>query len=184
MTWRALTNAILLTVALGAAGVVPALPQTAETGFLNRTVFLDGMEYRYQVYVPRDFRRSTTWPVILALHGGGEYGNDGLRQTAFGLAAAIRQHADRFPAIVVFPQSRADGTPGWQLKGGEAALAAVDKSIAEFNGDRSRVYLTGYSAGGNGSWYLASHHPERFAAVVVVCGFVSGFRGVTSGVWY
>src|SRR5882762_9218208 len=134
-------NTIAIAVGLASASI--AFPQNVETGFLNRTILLEGTEYRYQVFVPRDFRRSTTWPVILALHGGGEYGNDGLLQTAGGLATAIRQHADRFPAIVVFPQSRADGTPGWQLKGGEAALAAVDKSIAEFNGDRSRVYLTG-----------------------------------------
>ena len=70
------------------------------------------------------------------------------------------------------------------MRGGEAALAAVDMTIAEFNGDPSRVYLTGYSAGGNGSWYLASHHPERFAAFVVVCGFISEFCGKTSGVMY
>jgi predicted peptidase len=122
--------------------------------------------------------------VILALHGGGEYGNDGLRQTEGGLARAIRHHADRFPALVVFPQSHADDTPGWQMTGGDAALAAIDKTIAEFNGNPLRVYLTGYSAGGNGSWYLASHHPKRFAALVVVCGFISSFHGTTSGVWY
>ena len=67
-------------------------------------------------------------------------------------------------------------------QGREAALAAVDKAIAEFNGDAARVYLTGYSAGGNGSWYLAGHHPERIAAVAVLCGWVTEFRGMTSGV--
>jgi len=57
-------------------------------------------------------------------------------------------------------------------------------TIAEFNGDPTRVYLTGYSAGGNGSWYLASHHPKRFAAAIVVCGWILAHRGTTSGVWY
>ena len=161
----------------------PILPPQ-ETGFLNRSIVLDGAEFRYQVYVPREFKRSGSWPVILALHGGGQYGSDGLLQTVHGLANSIRLHPERFPAIVVFPQSHADGTPGWQGKGGEAALAELDKAIAEFNGDRSRVYLTGFSAGGNGSWYLASHHPERFAALLVVCGFVTEFRGKTSGVLY
>jgi len=174
----------LLTLAAVAAGAVTAAAQTVETGFLNRSVTVDGAEYRYQVYVPRGFQRSTAWPVILALHGGGEYGDDGLRQTNVGLADAIRRHADRFPAIVVFPQSHADGTPGWHAAGGRAALTAVDTSIAEFSGDRSRVYLTGYSAGGNGSWYLASHYPERFAALVVVCGWISERRGTTSGILY
>jgi len=100
------------------------------------------------------------------------------------LARAIRQHPDRVPAIVTFPQAHADNTPGWQGQGGRAALAAVDKAIKEFNGDPLRVYLTGYSAGGNGTWYLASHHPERFAAVVPVCGFVGEFRGRVSAVLY
>lgn len=171
-------------LAFGLATVSVGEAQNTETGFLNRALTLHETEYRYQVYVPRNFRRSTSWPVILALHGGGEYGNDGLSQTAGGLAGAIRLHADRFPAIVVFPQSPADGTPGWQSKGGDAALEAVDKAIVEFNGDKSRVYLTGYSAGGNGSWYLAYHHPERFAAVVVICGFISELRGRVSGVLY
>jgi len=158
--------------------------QTVETGFLNRTLLLEGSAYRYQVYVPREFNRSTRWPIILVLHGGGEYGDDGLLQTTGGLARAIHQHADRFPAIIVFPQAHADHTPGWHKQAGQAALAAVDKAIAEFNGDPARVYLTGFSAGGNGSWYLASHYPERFAALVPVCGFVTEFRGTTSGVLY
>src|SRR5256885_16365421 len=149
MNLRILATAVLLALASGTASPGAALAQTVETGFLNRAVRLDGVEYRYQVYVPREFRRSTTWPVILALHGGGEYGNDGLSQTEGGLARAIRHHPNRFPALVVFPQSHADGTPGWQRKGGEAALAALDKTIAEVHRDPSRGYLTGYSAGGN-----------------------------------
>ena len=164
------------------AGTVSAQP--TETGFLNRSVLVDAAEYRYQVYVPRQFERSTTWPIVLALHGGGEYGVDGLSQTEVGLARAIRRRADRFPAIVVFPQSPPGGTPGFQGLGGRIALAALDRSLAEFNGDKARVYLTGLSMGGNGAWYLAYHHADRFAAVVVVCGFVAEFTGTTSGVRY
>lgn len=171
----------LATVGLGAAN---ASARTVETGFLDRTVVVEGDEYRYQVYVPREFKRSTKWPVILALHGGGDYGDDGIRQTASALADMIRRHSERVPAIVVFPQAHADGKPGWQGAGGRAAIAAVDKAINEFSGDPSRVYLTGFSAGGNGSWSLASRYPERFAAVVVMSGWVSEFRGKTSGILY
>jgi predicted peptidase len=184
MTWRALRNATIVTVALGAAGVAPALPQTVETGFLNRTVLLDGVEYRYQVYVPRDFRRSTAWPVILALHGGGEYGEDGIRQTRLGIATAIRNHPERFPAIAVFPQSHLSPTDGWHSRSGAAALAELDKTITEFNGDSSRVYLAGQSGGGHGAWYVASRHPGRFAALVVISGYISGRRGEASGIPY
>ena len=155
-----------------------------ETGFLNRLVAIDRVEYRYQVYVPREFQRSSSLPIILALHGGGEYGRDGLLQTDGGLAHAIRQHPDRFPAIVVFPQSPPGGTPGFQGLGERIALSALDKSMAEFNADASRVYLTGLSMGGNGAWYLAYRHAERFAAMIVVCGFIGEFTGTTSGVHY
>ena len=158
--------------------------QPVQTGFLDRVVAVDGQEYRYQVYVPRAFSRDTKWPVVLSLHGGGEYGSDGIRQTAGALAHAIRRFPDRLPAIAIFPQARADKTPGWHLAGGRAALAALDTTITEFNGDSARVYLTGYSAGGNGTLFLASRHPDRFAALLVICPFVAEFRGTTSGVLY
>ncbi|MEO7674509.1 MAG: PHB depolymerase family esterase [Pyrinomonadaceae bacterium] len=175
----------LFTVAVVVSAFSNLFSQKVETGFLNRVVSVNGSEYRYQVYVPREFTRGKTWPVILFLHGGGQYGRDGIKQTNVGLARAVREYPERFPAIVVFPQARADNlTPGWQLEGGRAALAALDNSIKEFQGDKSRVYLTGLSAGGNGSWFLASRYPERFAAAVVVCGFISKFKGGTSAVDY
>jgi predicted peptidase len=172
---------VVVTLTVGAG---TAAAQKIETGFLNRSVTVNGSEYRYVVYVPREFSRSKTYPVILALHGGGSYGSDGLKQMDGGLAKAIMINPQRFPAIVVFPQAKADNTPGWQQEGGKAARAALDQSISEFRGDARRIYLTGLSAGGNGSWFLLSHYPERFAAAVVVCGFISKFKGKTSGVDY
>ncbi|MCY7375504.1 MAG: prolyl oligopeptidase family serine peptidase [Pyrinomonadaceae bacterium] len=182
MSRKLLFIRVMFVVTLLTVGAVAQ--KQIETGFLNRSVSFKGAEYRYVVYVPREFSRSQTYPVILALHGGGEYGSDGLKQTNGGLARAVRLNPERFPAIVVFPQTKADGTPGWQQEGGKAALAALDKSIKEFRGDARRVYLTGYSAGGNGSWFLLSHYPERFAAAIVVCGFIFKFKGVTSKVDY
>lgn len=165
-------------------GISPAEAQTTETGFLDRSLVLDGIEYKYQVYVPRDFQRTKKWPVILSLHGGGDYGSDGLRQTGGGIAIPLRQHPERFPALVVFPQALADKTASFQFGSGRAALAAVDKSIAEFNGDKSRVYLTGYSSGANGAWFLAYHYPERFAALLIATGYVSDLTGKGTGLFY
>ena len=161
-----------------------AMSQHIETGFLNRSVTVNGVEYQYVVYVPREFTRKQTWPVIVALHGGGSYGSNGLKHTDGGFAGAIRLNPERFPVIVLFPQAKADGTPGWQLEGGKAAVAALDRSIKEFNGDPKRVILTGLSAGGNGTWSIASRYPGRFAAIVPVCGFVFQFKGKTSGIDY
>lgn len=161
-----------------------AFGQKIETGFLNRFVVVNGVEFRFQVYIPQEFNRKQKWPMIVALHGGGEYGSDGMRHTNVGLAPAIRRNPERFPAIVIFPQAKADGKPGWQLDSGEAAMAAVAKAIKEFKADPKRVVLTGYSAGGNGTWSLASRYPDRFAAIVPVCAFVSEFRGRSTPILY
>ncbi len=176
--------AALFLASLIATVSVSVAAQRVETGFLNRSVTVNGSEYRYVVYVPWGFKRTGLWPVIVQLHGGGDYGNDGLKPTDSGLARAIRNNPGRFQAIVVFPQAHADGTPGWQLEGGQAALIALDKTIKEFNGDPKRVILTGYSAGGNGAWSIASRYPERFAALVPICGFVEAFKGKQSGIDY
>lgn len=143
------------------------------TGFLNRTVRLEGNDYRYQVYVPMEYDPKTAWPVVLSLHGSGERGSDGLVQTEVGIGRAVRRHVQRFPALVVFPQSPRGDRAGWQGLGARLALATLDQTVAEFTTDPTRIYLTGLSMGGNGCWYLAYHHAERFAAMAVVCGFVS-----------
>lgn len=155
-----------------------------ETGFLNRSIHIGNADYRYQVHLPGDFDRTRSWPVILALHGVAQYGRDGNSQTKVGLAPAVRRHPERFPAIIVFPQIPPDGTPGFQGLGEQIALAELDAAVAEFNGDRSRIYLTGLSMGGNGAWYLAYHYPDRFAAMLVVCGFVGEFTGTHTGIRY
>jgi predicted peptidase len=139
-----------------------------ETGFLNRSLNIGNQTYRYAVYVPRDFDSSRRWPVILFLHGSGERGSDGLKPTQVGIGTAIRFNPDRIPAIVVFPQAPDDRR--WLDEPADAAMMALDRAVAEFNGDPSRVYLTGLSMGGYGCWHLALAHPDRFAALVVVCG--------------
>ncbi|MEA3178298.1 MAG: hypothetical protein QOI59_1821 [Gammaproteobacteria bacterium] len=154
-----------------------------ETGFLDRSVIFHGVEYRYTVYVPRDWTPARHWPVIVALHGGGTYGNDGLTPTEGALAKAIRIHPERYPAIVVFPHAHADGL-GWQGPNGEAALEEMRNAFAEFHGDPTRAYLTGFSAGGNGAWWLAYHYPGHFAAAVIVCGWVTSFTGRQSHIDY
>ncbi len=156
----------------------PLSAQHVETGFLDRTVDMGGTSVRYQVYVPADYATQDQWPVILFLHGAGERGSDGLLQTTVGLGPAIRQDPERFPAIVVFPQAPRDSH--WVGAPADMALAALAQTMHEFNGDDDRVYLTGLSMGGHGTWYLAYRHTERFAAVAPICGYIPdppGFRG-------
>lgn len=157
--------------------VLVALPQAAlaETGFLDRTIKVDGKDYAYQVYVPRKPIEGKK-PVILALHGGGERGSDGLIQTEVGLAGAIRRNPERWPAIVVFPQTPKDTL--WMGASVKVAMAALAQAEREFRTDPDRVYLAGLSLGGNGVLRLAYEQPERFAAVVPVCPFVGTFMGL------
>ncbi|MBT5074381.1 MAG: prolyl oligopeptidase family serine peptidase [Kordiimonadaceae bacterium] len=147
------------------------MAQAMETGFLNRTLNHDGEERLYQVYVPADYTADKNWPVILFLHGAGEEGKDGLMQTAVGLGHAVRKYVDRFPAIIVFPQSRRPG--GWISTETPLALKALAQTHDEFSTDKDRVYLTGLSNGGFGSWSIAYNNTDQFAAVMVICGYLS-----------
>ena len=156
---------LLLGLAVVACRTMPLPPPT---GFLDRQITASGTVWPYTVYVPRGWTPSRRWPVILFLHGAGERGTDGLRATAIGLGNAIRFHPERIPAVVVFPQVPPDER--WLGAPADVAIAALDESIDEFSGDRERVYLTGLSMGGYGAWHLALQHPDRFAALVPVCG--------------
>lgn len=157
--------------------MLPATIAARETGFLNRVLSLDGQPHRYVVYVPAN-AASKGLPIILALHGSGERGADGLAPTDVGLGHAIRLHPERFPALVVFPQVPAGSN--W-LDNRRLALATLASAQREFGADPKRVYAVGLSMGGHGTWALAHDDPGRFAAIVVVCGFVGplhGFPGI------
>ena len=142
-----------------------------ETGFLNRKVELRGVSYRFQVYLPEEWRRDDRkqWPVILFLHGRGERGAEGMWQTQIGLPQAVRDHPERWPFVVVMPQCPlSDFWTDPEILA--MAMAALNQEIGEFHGDAQRTYLTGLSMGGYGAWELARLYPRRWAAVAVAAG--------------
>jgi pimeloyl-ACP methyl ester carboxylesterase len=144
----------------------PELPQ--ETGFLNRRIELHGVTYRFQVYLPEEWRRDDhkLWPIILALHGRGERGSEGMWQTQIGLPQEVRDHPDRWPFVIVMPQCPLESL--WTDPDMVAmALAALDRETEEFHGDLERTYLTGLSLGGYGAWELARLYPHRWAAIAI-----------------
>jgi hypothetical protein len=155
-----------------AAGEHHRHPETVqETGFLNRRITLHGVTYKFQVYVPEEWRRDDhkQWPILLFLHGRGERGTEGMWQTQVGLPQAVRDHPERWPALIVMPQCPIDHfwTDPAML---QMALASLDQESAEFHADPDRTYLTGLSMGGYGAWELARLQPKRWAAIVIASG--------------
>ncbi|HVG20196.1 MAG TPA: PHB depolymerase family esterase [Blastocatellia bacterium] len=150
-------------------GGEPEPVRNTETGLLTRAVTVGKTSYSYQVYVPANLRESRSAPVILFLHGIGQRGSGGLLQATGASIEFARAYLEQIPAIIVLPQclnGRLWPEPDME----QMAIAALDQSAAEFGGDASRLYLTGVSMGGYGAWSLASAYPDKFAAVVPICG--------------
>jgi predicted peptidase len=86
-----------------------------------------------------------------------------------GIGPAIQKHEKDFPFLVVIPQSQ---KRTWQAGSADAdrALAILDEVAKEYKVDPQRVYLTGLSMGGFGTWSLAAKDPGRWAAIAPICG--------------
>jgi poly(3-hydroxybutyrate) depolymerase len=139
-------------------------------GFLDRVhKDADGKEAKYVLFIPKDYDGKKAYPLILFLHGAGETGTDGKKQAEVGLGKAIKEQADMFPFITVFPQSE---KRTWKADSddGKRALAILDETEKEYKVDKKRIYLTGLSMGGYGTWSMAEAFPEKWAAIVPVCG--------------
>ncbi|MDZ4781376.1 MAG: prolyl oligopeptidase family serine peptidase [Planctomycetia bacterium] len=119
---------------------------------------------KYQLFLPKDYADSDKkFPLMLFLHGAGESGNDLEIVKKHGPPKLVDGKPD-FPFIVVSPQC---AVRPWRV---DQLNALLDDIIAKYRVDTDRVYLTGLSMGGYGTWALAAEHPERFAAIVPICG--------------
>jgi len=122
---------------------------------------------RYLLFLPKDYEQSErSWPLIMFLHGAGERGSDLEKVKIHGVAKNVVSQKD-FPFIVVSPQCPEDK---WWPGRLDVLINLLDDIMARYNVDKDRVYLTGLSMGGYGTWSLACEYPERFAAIAPVCG--------------
>lgn len=142
----------------------------------------DGLKYR--IFVPRGIGPFDKVPLVFFFHGAGERGIDNRAQLVHGvpqiISYALREEEK---AIVVAPQcpgrARWADTP-WarsdhSLKPEPSvnmakAIRLLDKLSAEYPVDPERIYVTGISMGGYGTWDIISRMPERFAAAMPICG--------------
>ncbi|KAA3640179.1 MAG: hypothetical protein DWQ02_02420 [Bacteroidetes bacterium] len=124
--------------------------------------------YHYISYTPKEYDKDVTkkWPLIIYLHGGSSRGTDTTKLYSSGIPDQIWRGRE-FPFVIVAPQCPLNhrwSTDNW--------FENFYKEIStQFRIDTNKVYLTGVSLGGSGTWYLAMKHPEKFAAIAPMSGF-------------
>ncbi len=163
---------LLLAVGLVVCAALPPVraDDKPKTGFVDKTFKnADGNTSPYVVFVPKSYDGTKEYPVILFLHGSGETKGGSKQPVEVGIGTAIKKREKDFPFIVVIPQSE---KRTWQAASddGKRALAILDAVEKDYKTDPKRQYLTGLSMGGYGTWSIAAAHPERWAAMVPVCG--------------
>jgi len=161
------TRAAWAALAVVAGLAAPAVG--AATGIITREVTVDGTAHRVALRVPDDYDPSRAWPLIVFLHGSGECGVDGVRQTQTGLGPAVAARPDNWPCLVLMPQKPTDAEE-WE-EHEDLVLAAIADVRASWRIDPDRIALTGMSQGGHGTWLIGARHPELFSCLAPVCGY-------------
>ena len=128
------------------------------------------VRYDYLTYLPKNYDAdlATKWPTIIFLHGGSSRGSDLIRVKANGIPDRI-ERGKEVPFIVIAPQCPIDKR--WET---DDWFGIFYREITtRYRIDTSRIYLTGLSLGGSGTWYLAMKHPSTFAAIAPISGKTS-----------
>ena len=123
--------------------------------------------FDYVMYLPEDFDETKKYPLVFFLHGAGERGDDLDVACRHGYMKHVRESGREYPFIFIAPQCPQDKYWGCYT---ESLLAFLDYQISQLPIDVDRIYLTGLSMGGTGTWMLAMAAPERFAAIAPICG--------------
>ena|SRR5579872_3270954 len=138
-------------------------------GFLFKELRQNNRDYKYTVYVPRNYDPARKWPLIVFLHGAGECGTDGVHQITQGIGTAVMADPDRWPFLIVFPQ-KPQVSDAWENHD-DAVMAMLRKTMVDYSVDPARLYLTGISQGGHGTWAIGSNHADLWAAIAPICGY-------------
>lgn len=178
----------VLTGLLCVCGLAAKSPMQTKVTFKSQTQ--TDVSIQYLIYFPEKYeaQKDAKWPLLVFLHGAGERGNNIERVKVHGPPKLIEK-GKHFPFIVVSPQC-----PRGQVWNVATLNAMLDDLIKQHRIDTSRLYLTGLSMGGYGSWSWGIQQCDRFAAIAPICGggnFIkaynaSGAKGKslrTLGVW-
>jgi len=138
--------------------------------------------FSYLEYLPADYAEGGKYPLVIFLHGAGERGDDLEKVAVHGWMSHVKA-GEEFPFVMIAPQCPANKYWGCYL---ESLNAFLDMALAKYNADPARVYLTGLSMGGTGTWMWSLANPERFAAIIPICGtgiYWYGQQLVNKPVW-
>jgi len=156
-------GSVIVATFLATLSTLPAQGQSQSENLFEKDI-TSKARLKYLLFLPADYGKTDKqWPLILFLHGSGESGDDLSKVKAHGPAKIVETNKD-FQFIVVSPQSSGRG---WNP---DVLNALLDDIVAKYKADKDRIYLTGLSMGGYGTWALGAAHPERFAALVPICG--------------
>lgn len=130
----------------------------------RQQAILGTSHYTYLLFLPDRCEAQEKWPTILFLHGSGERGSHLENVKRHGVAKIVEEQPE-FPFIVISPQCPLGET--WSVP---LLSALLDEVVSTYRVDPDRIYLTGLSMGGYGTWQLAIAQPHRFAAIAPICG--------------
>ena len=164
-------------VVSGCANQKPANPQSSTKieqqnadrlppGIHNETmVSSTGDTIRYTIAIPNNYDSANPTPLIVALHFGGTV------TPHFGRAIVevlVAPGLEELQAIIISPDSIAG--PWNNEKNENAVIELMDYAIDNYNIDRDKTLLTGFSMGGHGTWYIGSRNQKRFSALIPIAG--------------
>src|SRR5687768_2319444 len=162
---RALVASLTALFVWSAPAQIDDMPRN-HTAEKSDVKFVKQVTMRYLLFTPQGYQqdKKKKWPLMVFLHGAGERGTN-LAKVAVHGPPKIAANRPDFPFVLISPQCSSGQV--WEK---EAVMGLVDRAIKDYRVDPDRVYLTGLSMGGFGSWALAAAYPERFAAVAPICG--------------
>ncbi|MBQ1255213.1 MAG: prolyl oligopeptidase family serine peptidase [Clostridia bacterium] len=123
--------------------------------------------FYYVEYLPKDYDPAKEYPLVFFLHGAGERVQDPHQAMFHGYMKYVREQGKEYPFIFIAPQCIGNAYWGSYT---ESLSAFLDFILETYAVDRRRVYLTGLSMGGTGTWMFAMARPNTFAAIMPVCG--------------
>ncbi|MCF6311042.1 MAG: prolyl oligopeptidase family serine peptidase [Verrucomicrobiales bacterium] len=164
MTFPSSLATLALALSLPLLTCLPAKADQQSVTFEKARTGTDRLEYLLSLPEGYDKDPAKKWPLVVFLHGSGERGSDISRVKTHGPPMLVEK-GKNFPFILISPQCPKNST--WS---DQPLIELIEDAEKRYQVDPKRIILTGLSMGGYGTWNLATRYPNKFAALVPLCG--------------